>query len=389
MNILIVGIQEDIKPVLKCLKTANPTILLWENSDTINLLTTSYLNQFDCIVVAINHKEFANQLVLLLTELLGGDNRNILNYYYMFHAFVPDMVVDRVMCNNLYPDYKGMILGISHAETGLLPQCFDVPFCNLAVSSQDIYYNMKVLEYCVRTYPDKIRNLKYIILDMFDYTYFNYDVSLSKTAIKYYDWGGYPLDEHNFEQNKNFNYHFSSIQQALFDKKYAGITEHHLDLWDTIFENVHELDEYKEFTNPREVYYRNHIVTEEQVETFNANTNIVSKVFDKTIEENKIYFDMLMQLIYALNPNMKVLLLIMPRYKGIHDKMKIPYSPWKERFYEIIEDANKKYPFVFLDYKEHPISANKLLYQDVSHLNYFGAVNFTRMINQYLLKDDK
>lgn len=86
------------------------------------------------------------------------------------------------MADPFHTHYNGMVLEISHAEVGILPKALNGDFCNLAVSSQDIYYNMKTLKYCIDNYPNKIQDLQYLIFEMYDYTYFNYDVSLSKAA---------------------------------------------------------------------------------------------------------------------------------------------------------------------------------------------------------------
>ncbi|WMJ80689.1 hypothetical protein RBU49_00140 [Clostridium sp. MB40-C1] len=40
----------------------------------------------------------------------------------------------------------------------------------------------------MENYLDKIKNLKYAILDVFDYNYFNYDVSLTSDIINYLSW---------------------------------------------------------------------------------------------------------------------------------------------------------------------------------------------------------
>ena len=89
------------------------------------------------------------------------------------------------MLNPSHDSYDGVILGLSNVEVGVIPSQFKAAFCNLAVSSQDIYYNLKTLEYCYENYYEKLKNLKYAIVDLHDYNYFNFDTSLSNSAVKY------------------------------------------------------------------------------------------------------------------------------------------------------------------------------------------------------------
>ena len=63
---------------------------------------------------------------------------------------------------------------------------------------------------------DLYKNIKYAIIDMYTYTYFNYDISMTNNAVLYYENSGYREDEkHNFDNNKNFT---GTIQEEL-DKR--------------------------------------------------------------------------------------------------------------------------------------------------------------------------
>ena len=73
----------------------------------------------------------------------------------MSKAYIPAMRADRVMTNPLYAEYEGLILGISHAEVGIAANRMTGNWANLAVSSQDIFYNYKTLEYCIGKYWEK------------------------------------------------------------------------------------------------------------------------------------------------------------------------------------------------------------------------------------------
>ncbi len=150
-----------------------------------------------------------NQIYSLLIYGYDIKQKKILDFYGYYRSSVPLMVAERRMEYPLIDKYKGMILGISHAETGIIARMFEQPFCNIAVSSQDIYYNLKALEYCYQKYRSKIEDLEYMVFDMFDYHYFNFDTSMSRNAHAYYTWGIF--DPHNFAQNKNSLFHSINI----------------------------------------------------------------------------------------------------------------------------------------------------------------------------------
>lgn len=387
MKILLIGKEQDINLAYDVLKDAEmiDKIIYWDDDYGPEELEPDMLAVYDAIVVAIRDGKHARYLYELLACIMGDDESKIINFYAVYRAIVPTMTADRVMKNPLKQNYEGMILGISHANYGIIPRCLQVPFCNLAVPSQDLYYNLKTLEYCLLNYRSKITKLKYLVIDMFDYTYFNYDVSLSKTAVSYYYYyGGYTLDAHNFAKNKNFDYSFEHMRTLLQEKKLEGITREKMILWESIFDNVHEKTQYHEFGNPVDLFERARIVKQEDLEEYQVCTSIVRNTYRETIKENIGYFYELLDLIYQINPDMKVFVILLPRYAKAEEMAVEAYAGWKRIFYDIIEECNKQYPFQFMDFKNHEISRERACYYDVSHLNYYGAVKFTHLLNTYM-----
>lgn len=388
MKTLLIGKKEDMNLVCQALKNEKliDKTVYWNDEGGAEEIEPDMLSVYDCVIVAWQDEEQAEYLYGLLATLMGDDSR-IINFYAVYRAMIPDMVVDRVMKNPLISHYDGMILGISHALCGLIPRCFDDVFCNLAVSSQDIYYNYKTLEHCFLHYREKIAGMKYLVFDMFDYTYFNYDLSLSKLVVQYHFDGGFTLDSHNFSKNKNIPYQFDAIQTILQEQKFRGITREKMMIWETLFDNVHEKTQYQEYRNPVKLYERARIVKDEDLQEYQVYTSIVRNLYQETLQENISSFHALLNLAYQINPDMKVFLILMPRYSKAEEMAKEAYAGWKDVFYDIIEESNKKYPFVFLDLKEHEISKEKSCYYDVSHLNYYGAVKFTKILNEYIKRE--
>ena len=385
MKTLLIGKKEDIPLVCQALKNEKliDKTIYWSDDYGPEEIEPDMLSVYDWIIVAWQDEKQAGYLYELLAVLMGDDSR-IINFYAVYRAIIPDMVADRVMKNPLISQYDGMILGISHAYYGILPRCFDGSFCNLAVPSQDIYYDFKTLEYCLLHYPEKISNMRYLIIDMYDYTYFNYDVSLSKTITQYYNDGGFILDSHNFSQNKNISYRFEDLQMVLQEKKLQGITREKMMIWEALFDNVHEKTQYQEFRNPVKLYERARIVKEKDVKEHQVYTSIVKNIYQETIQENTVHFYKLLDLAYKINPKIKVFLILIPKYIETEEMQKEAYAEWKTIFYDVMEEYQRQYPFQLLDFKIHEISKERGCYYDATHLNYYGAVKFTKMLNGYM-----
>ena len=387
MKILLIGKEQDIELVYRCVRDVEMVdkIICWDDDYGPEELEPDMLAVYDAVIVAVESEKQAGYLYELLACIMGDDEGKLINFYAVYRAMVPDMIVDRVMKNPLIPKYDGMILGISHANYGIIPRCLNVPFCNLAVPSQDIYYNLKTLEYCLANYRSRIADLKYLVIDMFDYTYFNYDVSLSKTAVSYYYYyGGYILDAHNFAGNKNFDYGFEQMRRLLQEKKLAGIDHEKMLLWEQIFDNVHAGTQYREFGNPVKLFERARIVKKKDLDEYRVCTSIVQNTYQDTIKENIAHFYELLHLAYQLNPDLKVFVVLRPRYAEAEKMAAQAYAGWKKIFYDIIEESGRQYPFRFIDFKGHEISQERACYYDISHLNYYGAVKFTHLLGTYM-----
>ncbi|MCM1251278.1 MAG: hypothetical protein NC321_00490 [Clostridium sp.] len=386
MKVLLIGKKEDMGLVRCALRdeSAVAKTVYWDDDNGPEELRADMLSDCDWIIIAMQEEKHAEYLYELLVCLIGGDDSKIINFYAVYHAIVPPMVVDRVMKNPLISRYDGMILGISHAYCGIMPRCFDGAFCNLAVSSQDIYYNFKTLEHCFLHYPEKIADMKYLIIDMYDYTYFNFDVSMSKAITQYYNDGGFMRDAHNFSKNKNIPYRFEELQMVLQEQSLKGITREKMAAWEQIFDNVHEKTKYQEFRNPLKLYERARIVKEKDIKEHQVYTSIVKNVYQETIQENTVYFYRLLELAYRINPKMKIFAILIPKYIETEEMQKEAYAEWQTIFYDVMQEYQKQYPFVFLDWKDHEIAKERACYYDATHLNYYGAVKFSKMLNDYL-----
>ncbi|MDE7017646.1 MAG: SGNH/GDSL hydrolase family protein [Lachnospiraceae bacterium] len=386
-QVLVIGYGDDMRLATKSIKDRYlvTEAILRNCPEDANVLSCPCLSSYNYIVIAIEDKQAARNMHGLLKAILDQDSRKVIDFYLLYRAALPSMTVDRVMKNPLKNRYNGIILGISHAQVGILPQLLNGDFCNLSVSSQDIYYNMKTLEYCMNTYANKIQDLKYLIFDMYDYTYFNYDVSLSRhSSVRYYSWGGYTLDQHHFDEIKSFDFTFDDYMNLLSEKRYADIDEAQIDLWDTLFENVYAGNGFKDFDSTQNLHFRLKTVSDKEIKEFHANASVVKNIFQESIRENIEHFCHLLELAYSINPNIKICCILMPRYCETWSRIKTEFVAWKEVFYNIMEELQNRYTFTFLDLTEHEIARRRECYADASHLNYYGAIEFTKLLNSLI-----
>lgn len=388
MNALLVTTSKDIAKVHRSLRNRSDIskTVYWDRRLDDVLFDTEALKQYDAVIIAVGDAVESSQVKQIFAELLGESDR-IIDYYLFYQALVPQMLVDCAMKAPANSSYQGMVLGISHAYVGILAEHFSNPVCNLAFNSQDIYYNKKIFEYCIEKYRDKISDLEFIIFDMFDYTYFNYDVSRSRSAPGYY-LRGYTKDPHHFVDNTNTSIHFDEMMTFLLREKYKDISNQQINLFDTLFQDIHAADGYEAYKSVQDIALtRNKIVSDQDVDEYKVETSIVTNQYSDTIEENVSLFYQLLDTIYQWNPHMKVYLLILPQYYKTVEKAREMYAEWKEKFYAIIQEANKKYPFVFWDYKEHLMSYEKVYFHDATHLNYYGANRFSQILQSMICQD--
>ena len=85
----------------------------------------------------------------------------------------------------------GIVLGISHGRDGIAEEYLPGNVCNLSSNSQDIYFNYKVLESLYEEYYVKIKDIKYVVFDMFDYFYFNFDTIQTGAMMRFVEANGF------------------------------------------------------------------------------------------------------------------------------------------------------------------------------------------------------
>ncbi len=394
VTMLVIGQGKDIKPCISSLKEHNVKYFVCKDyienvniGNEKNLIRISEIKNelFDFVI--ITDRKNKNIINHLLTTVYGIDNSKIIDFWKLYKASLPTMVCDRVMMNPKIQNYEGIILGISHTEVGIIAEQLKAPFCNLSVSSQDIYYQLKTLQYCIENYSEKIKKLKYAIIDFYDYKYFNYDTSLSVSAVNYISYGGYNLDAHNFERNKNFDKSYETYVNNFENNRMIGVSDVEIGIWNELFSDVHKYADYEGFGGNFDIFNRLKEVNQSDLDSYSYTGGSARKVFPETIEENKKHIRTLFDTLKSINPDIKIYAVIVPKYIEAEIRQAGPISKFVETFNAIVEDLHNEYDFTFLDFnKISDISMNKAYYYDAAHLNYFGAKKLTEELNEIIFK---
>lgn len=328
---------------------------------------------FDFIIIAISSKQGSFNVKSKLINMGINESKIITaqdyikytNYLKCSKKHVINMKVDNMI--------EGIILGISYGQAGIVPEILGKNFYNLALGSQDLFYNLQQIKLLKKYRPQLIKDLKYVIIDMYNYTYFNYDVSLSNNAAPFIFANGFN-EIHNLKDNTDYD-----------EKEIAFYTD------DFKNEEIQKLS--KVFNNSliirdKENYYynskeRKKQISESEIEFIKNNkklSSIESKLFINTEEENKNIFKELINEIYEIDPEIKIYSILLPTYAGFNKDVKID---WKSRFMDIINSFIKNYKISFFDYT-YLFYNKKEYFFDPEHLNYNGAVYFTNILKKDL-----
>ena len=386
MNILVIGEKLFTDYALQALDdTAHMVdVYYWDGTFGPELLMDSGINDYDSIVVMFDDDKLSADITVMIKTIVTNDSCTVFDYILWHKAMLPAMRADLVMSNPLHHSYDGLILGLSHAEVGILADRLQGHYANLAVSSQDIYYNYKTLEYCIDNYWEKIKDLKHIIIDMYDYEYFNFDTSLAKNIYRYFMWGGYNLDEHNMTRNKIYKNSLEEVRNYLLYSKYKGLDISKLGMWKDLFPDTYYMNGYADYRGVNRVEQRMEMITDRLVEEYEVTSSTVRNEYPETISENVSVMNDMLALIYSKWPDIIVNIILLPIYKGILDKREPYYIKWKEQFMGVIENLSNRYPFRFTSYLEDEMTEDKKYYYDKDHLNYLGAYVFTQKLKQML-----
>lgn len=392
MEKIIVIYQKPYEDLLREVVSENVDVVLWLPAELVN----KDISQFEEQINQICEKEVQPFFCLMISwrpykskvygrlKAFGIDDTRIIDIYKAYMAHFPIKRYQRIMDQKSNEELDGLVLGISHGWAGIVEEKMPGNVCNLCTSSQDIYFNYLVLENICKEYYDNIRALKYVVFDMFDYTYFNFDTIQTGAYQPFLEENGFWCEE-RYNWNKQCS--LEQINEWLKVVWQEGETEEQQEKLFKFFPYIFEKDEcvYKGSV----LKSRKHILTKEEIEEYIENFSPISlqkNVYENTIEFQITNFERILKLLRDINPQIKVYLVLLPKYFAVEEKEQESNILWKPFFYNIIEEFQEEYPFLeLIDMKNCELfSANKELYEDITHFNYSGACGFTEYLSMIL-----
>lgn len=327
--------------------------------------------EFDYLVITIYNREIAWKVRNMLIKDYNIPEEKIIPFWVCAKRELWDIKLGTYVSN----DIKGLIFGNSHAQRGFLEKALFVPFINLAVSSQDLYYAYCVFCRSMKKYGGKLKNLEYIVIDLYDYNEFNIDSSLSSYLLNYINYGGI-CDEHNFKDNKNFH---RTLEEEMLENHKIIINGAKQKAMMEVFGNwdadvVHW---------PENRW--DHIEKDSLLPAAPITGGVAREEYQSTVQENLNIMECFMREIRERYPNIRIVFTLIPRYITM-EKVSEPFmNEWKKEFYRIITDICGRYHAHFWDYKSRrEISENYMFYSDPEHLNTVGAGAMTEILNEDL-----
>lgn len=397
-KILIYGLGEGRIYIEKCIKPSHKVIGYTDSVSIIKVfngrkfyrLDEIQESSFDYIILAMENKKTCTAIIEMLSGKYKIDRDKILDFWHIYYATCSVNLADyRVLKNNNILD--GVILGLSHGEAGINIDYLTGNWCNLAISSSDIFSNYKVFEYVYGKYQKKFNDLKYVIIDLFDWLYFNYDTSMARNALNCIgSIKNIPGIFHNLKNNKKIIGEEYILDEVLKLKGFRPlnefVTEKELLQIDELFNDIHAQEwVYKKYNK-----IKRYGIIDENCDDYlkpDYMPAIAKKHFRGTKQENILVLRKLLDMLYQINGNMKIYGVLIPRYYTVENVHREIYREWKEEFQDIIADIRKDYKFELLNFKDYlPISANHNFYFDVSHLNEIGSIAFTSLLDSIIFE---
>lgn len=326
---------------------------------------------YDYLIITISNRKTSLNVKDMLIKEYNIPEHKIIPYSAIMetqHWKIKSKIYD-------FANIKGIILGNSHAAFGFLEEYLDIPFVNLAVPSQDIFYNCAMINELLDANLIGEKEIKFVVFDLYDYIMFNVDTSQLSVALWYIQSGGL-LKEHNYSHNRNGSGSFTDDCRD----RLGIIVDRDAKLIDAIFKK-----NYDGFQFSNERWF--HIDVDERLAKDPLIGSPVYNVFNETIKENKNILNSFLKKIKEIYPDIKIVFTLIPRYKSMEEAQSqmVIMRHWKSSFEKYIFKLCQEYNAYFLNYKyESKISENHMFYGDIEHLNKSGAMALTSILNQDL-----
>ena len=165
-----------------------------------------------------------------------------------------------------------------------------------------------------------------------------------------------------------------------------GLNQISIAQWNLNFSDVHELDGFSGFKSVySDLSQRKNVVNDKQIDSYEYNRASIVQVFEKTVKENKKHLEALFNLLFKINPKIKIYLTVLPKYVEVEALDAKQLYKHKAVFFGAVNELKSKFNFEFIDFKtSSDIMYNRKYFFDANHLNYYGAMRLTKELNNII-----
>lgn len=347
-KIIICGIKDNVNDIISRLSDTCVVIGYCDISDKLQKFNffdgkpyasvSEYSSQeYDYIVIAYKSSQ---SIEAALCEC-SKHARQLVVYEWFKDATIGD-IVGKFNNSALQPNQ--LIFGMSHSEVDIQTHHFNDKAFKFSLPSMDMFCHYSILNRIIKECPEKLSEVKSIVLEM-PYYIFNYDLSRSvrsaKKRLMYFKSFG---DYHNYGK---------SPEEIEIVKQFD------------VFLRVFACGNPKEYKNNTEGYeikngIKNKLISLiDQLNVRKENNRVWCKIHEATINENILLFENMVALIKDKIPEASVTVLVCPFNPLFVSKNKMHVVKTKDVFYEIVDkygldvedDFNLyKNPFHFRDH---------------------------------------
>lgn len=254
--------------------------------------------------------------------------------------------------DNNYRGEPGLIFGLSYSLWDIRKKGLDISFYDCSWHGLDMYYNFQIYRYMVS--HKSLSNARIALL-VFPYYYFNFDMSRSMYHYKtgqifsvwqLNDWHNYALQPGTRDYVENYKMFGEKISKFYHSNRYEMESKR-------IFQGT---------------------------EGGSVLERIWFAHYKDTVDENKaIFFNFLLAL---KQQDILPFLVVPPLFvKGIDSESMVAFQKKKEQFYVFLREAERKFGRIPLADYADVFAEKREYFSDLTHLNSYGAKNFTLLIN--------
>ena len=243
---------------------------------------------------------------------------------------------------------NGIITGLSYAEVGIKEDIND-NFINFSFSSQDLYYDFKLIKYLFNFKQVK-DNLKYVIINMGYYS-FDYDMTKTSASNRIHRYINYFKDYHN-----NDNIIELDIIKSFYEKRIT----------------------FEKYINMNKIKERTILTLNDTSGIYEAQKNSSMNYMETRIENEKILEQ---YIVFLKENNITPIIAICPTSRYYRENFDINR---KNIFYSILDKLKDKYSFQVIDYFDSDLFEDDDFW-DYSHLNGKGSIKFTEVLKKEII----